>query len=475
MKKIGSMLLLAVFCVAIMCIAAAEVESDKGGYVLMNIPYDKFYESEVTVNEGLDAVSSATFNKPRTGTLAGGSYHVDPAGSDITGIIYPVYVDDLSALAALGGNEITDESSVSITVTNRGKETTTEYTGSAALFEAPSYSWYVLKEEPALYKTLDIGSMSFGALEAQAQTVEGSARFIYDRHADMVLSVQGIAEVLGEQNVSAVILVAEDGTEVGLRHIANLWRGSEIGFAYDSEIYNALKGKRITEIRFITLENVYIVSADALVSDDALLPRLTGTYIELFPEFAKEDYKDYWMECIKAYVADDATAEAYYTMLTETYMGKLMGQEAIEAYSENIENMKFDCSFENGVAKFDFSGDEFKGYDADGNELFSHHYAFLQNNPVNFMGMDMGISLYVYATEDEDAGIFKYFAFTDDTLGDTYHIEFLYGDKLEELGNYTEGSYAYWLAAGINDGYKDNQIQACIKLFVDENVGGQAE
>jgi hypothetical protein len=38
----------------------------------------------------VDAVTSATLNKPRTGTLAGGSYHVNADGSDISGVIYPV-------------------------------------------------------------------------------------------------------------------------------------------------------------------------------------------------------------------------------------------------------------------------------------------------------------------------------------------------------------------------------------------------
>ena len=79
--------------------------------------------------------------------------------------------------------------------------------------------------------------------------------------------------------------------------------------------------------------------------------------------------------------------------------------------------------------------------------------------------------MHVYKTEDADAGLFTYFAFTDDNLAETQHIEFRYGDTLENLNNYSEGEYAYWLAAGIQDGYKDSLIKACIKLFVDENVG----
>ena len=67
------------------------------------------------------------------------------------------------------------------------------------------------------------------------------------------------------------------------------------------------------------------------------------------------------------------------------------------------------------------------------------------------------------------------FAFADDTLAETYHIEFRYGATLDNLGNYTEGDYAYWLASGIQDGYSEKLIQSCIKLFVDENVGEAVE
>ena len=475
MKKIIFILLAAVLCLSLLAVAETEAAKEQGVYVLMNIPYDKFYASEVSVTEGLDTVSSATLNKPRTGGLAGGSYHVDPAGSDISGVIFPVYVEDANILSTLGGIEITDESSVEITVTNRGKETTTVYEGKDALFEAPSYSWYALDGVPALYKTLDAAALSFSAIEAEAQSVEGQASFVYDRHADMTLSVEGISEVLNGANVSAVILTADDGTSVGLRHIANLWRGSQIGFAYDSAIYKALKGKRISEIKYITLDVVYAMQVDIAVSDDALLPRLTGTYIELFPEFAKEEYKDYWMECIKAYEQDDAAAEAYYTALTQSYMGTLKGQAAIDAFGGDPESMVFDCFFENGISRLVISGDVIKGYDAQGNELFDHAYAFEGEVPVSFFGMDMGIALRVYKTADEDAGAYRYFAFTDDTLAETFHIEFRYGESMEALGDYSDGEYAYWLAAGINEGYRENQIKSCIKLFVDENVGGEEE
>ena len=68
----------------------------------MNIPYAEFYAAEKDANgtaAQVDAVSSATKQKTRS-TLAAGSYHKNADGTDISGVIYPVYVPDLSALRA---------------------------------------------------------------------------------------------------------------------------------------------------------------------------------------------------------------------------------------------------------------------------------------------------------------------------------------------------------------------------------------
>ena len=470
MKKLISVLLALMLFAMPAFSAFAENADAQSGYVLMNIPYDKFYEAEVTDATDLDAVSSATLMKPRTAALAGGSYHVNADGSDITGVIFPVYVEDLSLLSSLGGNEITDESSVDITVTNKGQESTTTFAGSDALFEAPSYSWYKLDKEPEVYKTLNADG-SFSAISAEPVVLEGSASIVYDRHADVVILVTGADDALADKNVSAVVLELNNGTKVGLRHIVNLWRKAEIGFALDSSICAALMGNQIADIEYIATDAVYTVPVNLAVPDDEMLLKLTGTYIELFPEFAKEEYKDYWLECIGAYVDDAAVAETYYAMLTDNFMGTLRGQEAIDAYSSGPDAILFNCFFEDGVTKFNVSGDVISGVDAEGSELFRHSYHFVEDIPVTFYGQELGTDLHVYMTDDADAGPFTYFAFADDTLGETWHIEFRYGERIEDLANYTEGEYAYWLAAGINDGYKDSQIQACIKLFVDENVG----
>ena len=465
MKRLLSVLL-ALCLFAAMVPAMAEGE---GAYVLMNIPYADFYAAEADVIP-VDAVSSSTLMKPRAGALAGGSYHVDPEGSDISGVIFPVYVEDASVLPTLGGVEITDDSSVEITVTLKGEDQTTVYEGADALFEAPSYSWYVIDDVPNVYKTFD--GTAFSAVNGDIVAMDAAASIIYDKHADIVIKVDGLDDALGEETpVRGIVLAADDGTRVGLRHLANFWRRAQIGIRLDDDVYAALAGKRIAQIEYITVDGRYTVDTDIPVLEDQRLISLAGTYIELFPEFAKEDYKDWWLECLAANGIEGEDAEGMYQALTQGFMGRLYGEEAIAAYSENPESMVFDCFFENGLAKVTIAGDVISGVDADGNELFRHTYSYLEDDEVSFFGQPMGVSMHVYKTEDADAGLFTYFAFSDDNTKEAYHIEFRYGDTLENIANYSEGKYAYWLTGAIMDGYKDSLIQDCIKLFVDENAG----
>ena len=160
-------------------------------YVLMNIPYGEFYKAELNENAAaVDAVSSATKNKTRIGTLAGGSYHVNPDGTDITGVTYPVRVktSDLSGL-----KQVTDSDSVSITASKDGEAVTSTYNGRDALFENASYSYYVLSSTPSYYKeaTLTNGRWSFGkATGAVSEDTATISKFkISGHHADYEMKV----------------------------------------------------------------------------------------------------------------------------------------------------------------------------------------------------------------------------------------------------------------------------------------------
>ena len=131
--------------------------------------------------------------KTRVTEQAGGSYHVNSDGSDVSGVIFPVYVEDPSVLSGLGGVEITDESSLEISVTMKGKEETNSFSGREALFEAPDYSWYVLPadEAPTQYKTLTVeNGPVFSAGNTEPVTIEGSAAFDFDSHIDLCITVE---------------------------------------------------------------------------------------------------------------------------------------------------------------------------------------------------------------------------------------------------------------------------------------------
>ena len=52
-----------------------------------------------------------------------------------------------------------------------------------------------------------------------------------------------------------------------------------------------------------------------------------------------------------------------------------------------------------------------------------------------------------YQSEDENSGQFTYFAFSPDTMGTTYHLEFRYSEDLNDLQSWFDGNYAYWNAA----------------------------
>jgi len=201
------------------------------------------------------------------------------------------------------------------------------------------------------------------------------------------------------------------------------------------------------------------------------LSALNGSYVELFPEFMKDEYKDTWVEYINAYETDPDTVEAYYQKLTQSYVGTITGQEAIDTYTDD--SFQFDCFFENDVNTITVDGDTISGTDSDGNEIFSNQYTYVEDMDGLFGESVREGYFHVFKTDAEDAGQFTYFIFTDDTPSDTYHIEFRYGDNLDELGLFTDGDYAYWLPSGISQDYDDEMMNACIKLFVDENLGGE--
>lgn len=253
--------------------AAADEVKQGEAYVLMNIPYDDFYKAELKNNDvKVDAFTSATKNKSRTAGMMNGNsaYHVNPDGSDVTGVTFPVKVSDLSTLK--DQKQVTDFDSVTITVTNRGQTSSNTYTGKDALIENASYAYYILSEAPSYYKELTVnadGSYSFSAMKgAETKTVTIDATLKTETSYgdyELDLNNETFSEIIDTttDKIYGVTVNTTDGTNYGLRHLENIWRGSMLswGTGYTTEVhgcpvssehYKSIMGKTIESVTYYT-------------------------------------------------------------------------------------------------------------------------------------------------------------------------------------------------------------------------------
>lgn len=266
----------AVFNNGVAVVKADETNKEQDIYVLMNIPYADFYKAELNKNTvKVDATTSATKAKTKS-TLANGSYHADNTGEHISGITYPVKIKAGTDLSKL--TKITDDSKVSITVNMKGKETTTEYKGKDALFESADYSYYVLSTAPAYYKELTVnenGSYSFGKTTATEKRVEGAGIEKFktsSNYGDYQLNLNfdkvAVSDKISKNTkVLAAVITTTDGTQYGLRHVENIWKGTELawgtgfttqvhGCPISGEHYASMMGKTIDAVTYYTENGV---------------------------------------------------------------------------------------------------------------------------------------------------------------------------------------------------------------------------
>lgn len=244
-------------------------------YVLMNIPYDKFYAAEG--DDDVDAVTSATLNKTRS-SHAAGSYHVKSDGSDITGVTYPVKISDASVLKNY--NMITDDSKVDITTSIKGKTSTTTYTGKDALFESASYSYYKLSEVPSYYKEATVNeddTLSFGKVTGtEVKTLSNvTADFkTSSKYGDYQINLSGLPDDI--TTVYGVVVGTKEGSNYGMRHLENIWRIAELawstGFVTTShgsplqhKDYVNMMGQTINKITYYTNAGIYEIPVDIKV------------------------------------------------------------------------------------------------------------------------------------------------------------------------------------------------------------------
>lgn len=114
---------------------------------------------------------------------------------------------------------------------------------------------------------------------------------------------------------------------------------------------------------------------DAAAAAAALLEDVRGTYDELFDVITAPEYDQLWLDNITPVIGEE-DAPAFAEMLKTVCNGDLYGQDAIDAYGDGSEGMQFDCGFINGVSQLSFEGNVIRGLDENGEEVFSHEYAY---------------------------------------------------------------------------------------------------
>lgn len=270
--------------------ALVSLYPQAGDYVLMNIPYADFYAAESN-NAGTDIVTSATLQKTRS-SLASGSYHVNSDGKDISGVTFAVKVGE-GDIDWSKFTRVTDDSSVTITTTIKGKVSTTTYTGKDALFESANYSYYVLPagEAPTNYKELTAnseGKLKFGAVEGKEATELANVTADFktsSRYGDYQIDFENLREQMvdadGNQATVYGAVVNAAGADgaiegYGMRAVENIWKGKAIawscglvneshGSPLSSQYYKSMMGKRIKNVTFYTSMGTYTVPMDEYV------------------------------------------------------------------------------------------------------------------------------------------------------------------------------------------------------------------
>lgn len=245
--------------------------------------------------------------------------------------------------------------------------------------------------------------------------------------------------------------------------VAGRANGSEIiscdtSVTVDGEESDVQIGK--TKQLYESADQYEIGSKEAAVR---LICNLDGTYTPLFNTLYADKYASAWTDSCAAVVGEDGAEEAA-AMMKYFCAGDVYGADAVAAYAEDPDSAQFYCGFTGGVAEITFDEGTVSGIDVDGNSLFSHEY--------EFCGYDETNGFYEYKSTDDNEDEFTYFCLFTDIPASTFHIEFRYGSDLDELTNYTDGKYAYWMASGILKDCDEDMIRNSIELFCTENLAG---
>ena len=208
-----------------------------------------------------------------------------------------------------------------------------------------------------------------------------------------------------------------------------------------------------------------------------VFPAIAGengtTYVSLFDVIISDLWTPVWQDYIAAVIGEDAAPDMT-VRLQSSITSDLYGEAAATAFADG--GYAFDCDFINNAQSITFSGNTATILKTDGTSE-THTYQYLgqynvgETETMMYQGTEISMAFPVDAYKSTDeAGEFNYFFLREDTMAETYHIEFRYGRDLEELQGYLVGPYAFWLAAGIDESADEDTIRSVIALFCLENM-----
>lgn len=85
------------------------------------------------------------------------------------------------------------------------------------------------------------------------------------RHTTYEMEINGFDPDVSTNKVYGVVMTTADGSEYGLHHVTNIWRGTELGFNADETYYTSMIGKTVTRITYYTANGVYVLPVNVTI------------------------------------------------------------------------------------------------------------------------------------------------------------------------------------------------------------------
>ncbi|MBR3106659.1 MAG: FMN-binding protein [Clostridia bacterium] len=277
--------------------------------------------------------------------------------------------------------------------------------------------------------------------------------------------------IVGHHGTASTFIALDKNGTLNADGVVKARNGSESPLFEDGVNYTV----NVAAFGYPELSFSYVKSEDA--AETGILPAIAGetgtTYVSLFDVIISDRWTPVWQDYIAAVIGEE-DAPMMTVGLQSAITSELYGEAAVDTFANG--GYAFDCDFINDAQSITFKDDTATILKTDGTSE-THTYEYLgqvsigENETMMYQGMEisMAFPVDVYRSTDE-AGEFNYFFLREDTMAETYHIEFRYGKDLEELKGYLVGPYAYWLAAGIDENADDETIRRVIALFCLENM-----